>query len=160
MYRAKNIFIIISIFICSTVFFVSCDDKSTSAYTGVRLIDNTFSPPVVRVHEGGFVRFYNAGNNPHNVLAVDESWGNYEDIPKNDYVDVSFPIEGLYKYICSYHATPEGDWGMAGAVVVGDIDYQAAHEGYAGGNIGGFSISTKTKELIEQEVKKLIDFDE
>ena len=123
MYRAKNIFIIISIFICSTVFFVSCDDKSTSAYTGVRLIDNTFSPPVVRVHEGGFVRFYNAGNNPHNVLAVDESWGNYEDIPKNDYVDVSFPIEGLYKYICSYHATPEGDWGMAGAVVVGDIDY-------------------------------------
>jgi cell division protease FtsH len=46
-------------------------------------------------------------------------------------------------------------WGMSDKV--GDIDYQAAHEGYAGGNIGGFSISTKTKELIEQEVKKLID---
>ena len=46
-------------------------------------------------------------------------------------------------------------WGMSDKI--GDIDYQAAHEGYAGGNIGGFSISTKTKELIEQEVKKLID---
>ena len=46
-------------------------------------------------------------------------------------------------------------WGMSDKV--GDIDYQAAHEGYAGGNIGGFSISSKTKELIEQEVKKLID---
>ncbi|MDB2464883.1 ATP-dependent zinc metalloprotease FtsH [Amylibacter sp.] len=46
-------------------------------------------------------------------------------------------------------------WGMSDKV--GDIDYQAAHDGYAGGNIGGFSISTKTKELIEQEVKKLID---
>jgi|TARA_B110000971_G_scaffold181647_1_gene188479 cell division protease FtsH len=46
-------------------------------------------------------------------------------------------------------------WGMSDKV--GDIDYQAAHEGYAGGNIGGFSISTKTKELIEQEVKSLID---
>ncbi|MDB4221010.1 ATP-dependent zinc metalloprotease FtsH [Amylibacter sp.] len=46
-------------------------------------------------------------------------------------------------------------WGMSDKV--GDIDYQAAHEGYAAGNIGGFSISTKTKELIEQEVKSLID---
>jgi cell division protease FtsH len=46
-------------------------------------------------------------------------------------------------------------WGMSDKV--GDIDYQAAHEGYAGGNIGGFSISAKTKELIEAEVKALID---
>jgi len=46
-------------------------------------------------------------------------------------------------------------WGMSDKV--GDVDYQAAHEGYAGGNIGGFSISAKTKELIEEEVKALID---
>ena len=46
-------------------------------------------------------------------------------------------------------------WGMSDKV--GDIDYQAAHEGYAGCIICGFSISTKTKELIEQEVKSLID---
>ena len=46
-------------------------------------------------------------------------------------------------------------WGMSDKV--GDVDYQAAHEGYAGGNIGGFSISAKTKELIEDEVKNLIE---
>ena len=46
-------------------------------------------------------------------------------------------------------------WGMSDKV--GDIDYQAAHEGYAGGNIGGFSISANAKELIESEVKALID---
>jgi cell division protease FtsH len=46
-------------------------------------------------------------------------------------------------------------WGMSDKV--GDVDYQAAHEGYAGGNIGGFSISAKTKELIEEEVKSLIE---
>jgi cell division protease FtsH len=45
-------------------------------------------------------------------------------------------------------------WGMSEKV--GDIDYQAAHEGYSGGNVGGFSISAKTKELIEDEVKRLI----
>ncbi|MEO1562891.1 MAG: ATP-dependent zinc metalloprotease FtsH [Pseudomonadota bacterium] len=46
-------------------------------------------------------------------------------------------------------------WGMSDKV--GDIDYQAAHEGYAGGNVGGFSISASTKELIEDEVKRLIN---
>ncbi len=46
-------------------------------------------------------------------------------------------------------------WGMSDAV--GNIDYQEAHEGYMGGTAGGFSISTKTKELVEDEVKRLID---
>ena len=123
MYKFKSLFLGLITLFFSTIFFVSCDDATSSAYTGVRMIDNTFSPPVVRVHEGGVVRFYNAGNNPHNVVATDESWGDYADVPKNDSIEIVFQTEGLYKYICSYHATPEGDWGMAGSVVVGDIDY-------------------------------------
>jgi len=39
---------------------------------------------------------------------------------------------------------------------VGNIDYSEAHNGY-NGTTGGFSISTKTKELIESEVKLFID---
>ena len=45
-------------------------------------------------------------------------------------------------------------WGMSDAV--GNIDYAEAHEGYQG-NTAGFSVSAQTKELIENEVKKLID---
>ena len=45
-------------------------------------------------------------------------------------------------------------WGMSDAV--GNIDYQAAHEGYTG-SAGGLSISEATQELIETEVKRLID---
>ena len=45
-------------------------------------------------------------------------------------------------------------WGMSDKI--GSIDYAEAHEGYAG-NTGGFSVSASTKELIEQEVKGLID---
>jgi len=45
-------------------------------------------------------------------------------------------------------------WGMSD--VVGNIDYSEAHEGYSG-NTGGFSVSAKTKELIEEEVKRLVD---
>jgi cell division protease FtsH len=45
-------------------------------------------------------------------------------------------------------------WGMSDAV--GNIDYAEAHQGYSG-NTGGFSVSAHTKELIENEVKRLID---
>jgi len=45
-------------------------------------------------------------------------------------------------------------WGMSDAV--GNIDYAEAHQGYSG-NTGGFSVSAHTKELIETEVKRIID---
>ena len=44
-------------------------------------------------------------------------------------------------------------WGMSDKV--GNIDYREAAEGYSG-NTAGFSVSANTKELIEQEVKRLI----
>ncbi len=45
-------------------------------------------------------------------------------------------------------------WGMSDKV--GNIDYSEAAEGYRG-QTGGFSISAHTKELIESEVRDLID---
>ncbi|HHI70522.1 MAG TPA: ATP-dependent metallopeptidase FtsH/Yme1/Tma family protein [Rhodobacteraceae bacterium] len=45
-------------------------------------------------------------------------------------------------------------WGMSEKV--GNIDYSEAHEGYSGNTLG-FSVSTKTKELIEEEVKRFIE---
>ncbi|WP_375175246.1 ATP-dependent zinc metalloprotease FtsH [Pseudooceanicola sp.] len=46
-------------------------------------------------------------------------------------------------------------WGMSDKV--GNVDYEQAHEGYMGNGAGGFSISAHTKELIEEEVKRMID---
>ncbi len=46
-------------------------------------------------------------------------------------------------------------WGMSDKV--GNIDYQAAHEGYQGNGAGGLSISAATQEMIESEVKRVID---
>ena len=45
-------------------------------------------------------------------------------------------------------------WGMSD--LVGNIDYAEAHDGYRG-TTGGFSVSADTKQLIESEVKRLID---
>ncbi len=39
---------------------------------------------------------------------------------------------------------------------VGNIDYAEAAEGYSG-NTGGFSVSAKTKETIEEEVKRIVE---
>jgi cell division protease FtsH len=44
-------------------------------------------------------------------------------------------------------------WGMSDKV--GNIDYSEAHEGYQG-NTAGLSVSAHTKELIEDEVRTLI----
>ena len=122
----RKISIIIFFFISSIIFFTSCDNGSdqSAAFTGVRVIDNSYSPPVVRINPGGKVRFNNWGNNPHNVIAVDESWGSLAEIPKGDYLDINYENEGLYKYLCSFHASPDGKWGMVGSVVVGDINYE------------------------------------
>ena len=38
-----------------------------------------------------------------------------------------------------------------------NVDYEQAHEGYMGNAAGGLSVSASTKELIEEEVKRLID---
>ena len=46
-------------------------------------------------------------------------------------------------------------WGMSDKV--GNIDYEQAHEGYMGNGAGGLSVSAHTKELIEEEVKRMID---
>ena len=45
-------------------------------------------------------------------------------------------------------------WGMSDKI--GNIDYSEAHQGYQG-QTGGFSVSADTKNLIEEEVKALID---
>jgi cell division protease FtsH len=44
-------------------------------------------------------------------------------------------------------------WGMSDKV--GNIGYAEAHEGYSG-NTAGFSVSANTKELIEDEVKRMV----
>jgi len=45
-------------------------------------------------------------------------------------------------------------WGMSDKI--GNIDYSEAHQGYEG-STGGFSVSAETKQMIEEEVKALID---
>lgn len=70
--------------------------------------------------------------------------------------DVSNGPSGDIQQASSFARAMVMRWGMSDKV--GNIDYQEAAEGYrGGGGAGGFSISAKTKELIEEEVKRIID---
>jgi cell division protease FtsH len=87
--------------------------------------------------------------------------------------DIAMTMAGKAAEIHKYGADsvssgPAGDIQQASALAramvmrlgmsdkVGNIDYSEAHQGYQG-QTGGFSVSAATKEMIEDEVKRLID---
>jgi plastocyanin len=107
----------------------SADSQSSgqSGYAVVNMIDNTFSPQVIRVPVGGRIKFKNGGQNPHNAVSSDGGWstevpfGNIE-MPAGASTSINFNKAGAYPYICTFHATEDGR-GMVGTVVVGDAEY-------------------------------------
>ena len=99
----------------------------------VRMYDNAFSPPLLRVPENTRVVFVNAGRNPHNAVASDASWSTEEDfgdlvMPAGTRAMVEFGEAGVNPYYCTFHGTPNGI-GMAGVIVVGDVEYQPTGRG-------------------------------
>lgn len=106
-----------------------CGDSSTLGYVHVDMIDNSFSPPLQRIHEGGTIVFKNIGRNPHNAVAVDNSWSTEDDFGSlnmmgGDKASVTYPEEGVFPYYCTFHATPDQRVGMVGTIVVGDVEYK------------------------------------
>ncbi len=113
------------------------DEPRVSGTVLVAMADNTFSPAISRVPVGGSILFHNAGRNPHNAIAVDNSWsteatfGNLAMGP-DTMTEVVFPKQGVFPYYCSYHGTPDGKSGMVGVVIVGDVQYTPESAGRAG----------------------------
>lgn len=109
----------------------ACADPDTQGATQVKMLDNTYNAPVVRIPAGAGVAFTNAGRNIHNVVPVDPArWPAVDTSAVQPGGKLVLALEGagVYEYYCSYHGTADG-WGMAGAIVVGDAEY-------AGGALG------------------------
>ena len=94
----------------------------------VRVVDDEFSPRVLRVEPGTTVIWESGGANDHNVIASDGSWQaissdyfEYGIITKGDQYEHTFNEPGVYEYYCPYHGT--NNKGMVGTIVVGDVDY-------------------------------------
>ncbi|HBS06125.1 MAG TPA: plastocyanin [Leptospiraceae bacterium] len=105
-----------------------CGDSSNLGYVHVDMIDNSFSPPLQRIHKGGTIVFKNIGRNPHNAVAVDDAWSTENDFGSlnmmgGDKASVTYPEEGVFPYYCTFHATPDQRVGMVGTIVVGNVEY-------------------------------------
>jgi plastocyanin len=104
---------------------VACGDPSARGATQVKMLDNAYNAPVVRIPEGAGVIFTNAGRNPHNLVPVDpDRWPTIDTsaVTPGGKRTVQLAAAGVYEYYCSYHGTRDG-LGMWGAVVVGDTTY-------------------------------------
>lgn len=94
----------------------------------VRMLDNAFDPATIRVAAAETLTFVNAGEVPHNAIAVDGSWsteavtGEFL-VQPGEAVELSFEEEGSFDFYCSLHATRDqaGTWvGMVGTLTVGE----------------------------------------
>ena len=99
----------------------------------VKVVDDEFSPKVIRVEPGTTVIWESGGANNHNVIASDGTWQaissdyfEYGIITKGDQHEHTFNEPGVYEYYCPYHGT--NNKGMVGTVIVGDVEYSAPEE--------------------------------
>jgi plastocyanin len=131
----KHINLRILLFIGLSIIIASCGSQEASGpeVQIVKVVDDEFSPKVLRVPVGSTVIWESGGANDHNVIASDGSWQavssdyfEYGIITKGDQFEHTFTEAGVYEYYCPFHGT--NNKGMVGIIIVGDVDYVPASE--------------------------------
>ena len=114
--------------ICLAVSACGSGEASGPEAQVVRVVDDEFSPKILRVPVGSTVIWESGGANDHNVIASDGSWQavssdyfEYGIITKGDQFEHTFTEAGVYEYYCPFHGT--NNKGMVGIIIVGDVDY-------------------------------------
>ena len=95
--------------------------STTEAASQVRMEPCAFVPTNVRVEPGATLTFTNASGDVHLLTGANQAWGDREkEIRPGETVSVTFDSPGVYAFSCAIHR------GMSGAVIVGDVDVEAA----------------------------------
>ena len=89
----------------------------------VDMFDNFYARDVTRVPVGTPVRFHNQGYTVHNAVAVGGAWQTPQSIARDQAAVVVADRPGVYRFYCTFHATADGQAGMAAVLVVGDAAY-------------------------------------
>tara|TARA_Y100000741_G_scaffold137103_1_gene103376 strand:+ start:1598 stop:3586 length:1989 start_codon:yes stop_codon:yes gene_type:complete len=122
-------------FACLSLIISACGSGEASGPEAqiVKIVDDEFSPKILRVPVGSTVIWESGGANDHNVIASDGSWQavssdyfEYGIITKGDQFEHTFTEAGVYEYYCPFHGT--NNKGMVGIIIVGDVDYVPPHE--------------------------------
>ena len=136
MVKSDNLKIgIILLFACLSLIISACGSGEASGPEAqiVKIVDDEFSPKILRVPVGSTVIWESGGANDHNVIASDGSrqavssdYFEYGIITKGDQFEHTFTEAGVYEYYCPFHGT--NNKGMVGIIIVGDVDYVPAPE--------------------------------
>jgi plastocyanin len=78
----------------------------------VKMVNQCFTPSVLRTEAGADVTFVSRDAVTHNVSA--NGWGQFDDMSRGDSFTATFDRAGVYPFACMYHP------GMTGAIVVGN----------------------------------------
>ncbi|HKE97354.1 MAG TPA: right-handed parallel beta-helix repeat-containing protein [Actinomycetes bacterium] len=100
-----------------------CGDRDAQPRTvPLRMGDNFFAKELLRVPAGASVEFENRGRSVHNAVEVGGAWRTRQAIASGDAQTVTFTRPGVYRFLCTFHATRVGGdlRGMVGTLVVGD----------------------------------------
>ena len=123
------------VFLSLFIFLYACGSNQSANLDPqiVKVVDDEFSPKILRVEPGTTVIWESGGANNHNVIASDGSWQaissdyfEYGIITKGDQYEHTFDEPGVYEYYCPYHGT--NSKGMVGTIVVGDVEYSLEPE--------------------------------
>ena len=123
------------VFLPLFIFLYACSSNQSANLDPqiVKVVDDEFSPKILRVEPGTTVIWESGGANNHNVIASDGSWQaissdyfEYGIITKGDQYEHTFEEPGVYEYYCPYHGT--NSKGMVGTIIVGDVEYSIEPE--------------------------------
>src|SRR5210317_2201336 len=123
------------IFLSLFIFLYACSSNQSANLDPqiIKVVDDEFSPKILKVEPGTTVIWESGGANNHNVIASDGSWQaissdyfEYGIITKGDQYEHTFNEPGVYDYYFPYHGT--NNKGMVGTVIVGDVDYAVEPE--------------------------------
>jgi plastocyanin len=89
----------------------------------VGMVDNVFSPRIVRIPVGGEVEWTNDGRSLHNVTADDGAFAS-DNLEPGESFTHTFDEAGAFPFFCSLHGTAGA--GMAGVILVGDAPLPGA----------------------------------
>jgi plastocyanin len=101
-----------------------CGGQAERPSVSVGMFDNFYARDVTRVPAGTPVVFENKGYAPHNAVAVDGAFRTQQTVDADQSATVVASLApGVYRYYCTFHATPDARDGMVATLVVGDVPY-------------------------------------
>jgi plastocyanin len=127
-----------------------CGGQAERPSVSVGMFDNFYARDVTRVPAGTPVVFENKGYAPHNAVAVTGAFRTQQSIDAEESATVVASLPpGVYRYYCTFHATPDASDGMVATLVVGDVPFDPGTAEQGSGLAAVSEVSGVTRRVPE-----------